>query len=255
MDLKGFRISTIIVVIALLVISLYAITEVTYFSAKNNAEPDNVTVPIVSVPAIGVNEKINNVSISQGVYHDEESYAPTKGDVVLFGHRTLQGSPFLRLNELKKGDIVTLQWPGIGAVNYTIKSSEIVPATYYLQLNESHINDVNHQDVYLITCHPVGSSAERLIYIGELSSISPEGSIESPSTWYMPWLITGIFFLFGLAITYLFRDKEDTKINQWIILATVIILTLFMVYLILFPGSSQFWADNLGWLNGLIGAN
>ena len=254
MYLKNFKISTVIVIIALLVIGLYAVTEVTYFSAKNNAEPDNVTSPVVYIPKIGVNEKINNVSIAQGVFIDEMSCKPTQGDVVLFGHRTLQGSAFLRLNELSKGDIVTLKWPGMGNINYTIKSSQIVPASYLLQLNESHVNDRNHQELYLITCHPIGSASKRLIYIAEYNSSSLyDSNAEQPNYFWHPWIITLVFFAFGLLVTYLFRDKGNDKINQRIILATVIIITIALVFFILFPGSSQYWANELQWLNGLIG--
>lgn len=254
MDLKNFKISTIIVIIALLIIGLYAVTEVTYFSAKNNAEPDNVTSPVVYIPSIGVNEKINNVSISQGVFIDEQSYKPTQGDVVLFGHRTLQGSAFLRLNELKKGDVVSLKWPDLGEINYTIKSSKVVPASYLLDLNESHVADRNHQQLYLITCHPIGSASQRLIYIADYNCSSLyDTNSDQPSNFWTPWLITLGFFIFGLVVTFLFRDKGKSKINQRIILIAVILITIALVIFILFPGSSQYWADNLQWLNGLIG--
>lgn len=256
MDLKNIRFTTIIVVIALLVISLYAVTEVTYFSAKNNAESHNFTEPLLSIPSIGVNEVVNNVSISQGVYHDKESYDPTKGDVVLFGHRTLQGSAFLRLDDLHKGDCVTLQWPGIGEINYTINDKNIVPASYRLNLNESHNKNINSQQIYLITCHPIGSASERLICVGNLNSTSliNESDMNYPNLEFYPWLITLGFFIFGCVVSFLFRDKED-NINQVIILSVVILLTIALVVFILFPGSSQFWANNLEWLNSLIGVN
>ena len=58
----------------------------------------------------------------------------------------------------------------------------------------------------------------------------------------------------GCVVSFLFRDKED-NINQVIILSVVILLTIALVVFILFPGSSQFWANNLEWLNSLIGVN
>ena len=174
MDIKKIiKPTTIIVIIAFLIIGLYALTEVNYFSYKQVAESKDVNASVVVIPAIGVFEKINNVSISQGVYIDETSNIPTKGDTVLYGHRTLQGSPFLRLDSLKKGDVVTVEWPGIGEVNYTVKKSEIIAPTNFIDLNESHVNDVNNQDLYLVTCHPIGSSAQRLVVTAELDSISP----------------------------------------------------------------------------------
>ena len=70
-----------------MIIGLYALTEVNYFSYKQVAESKDVNASVVVIPAIGVFEKINNVSISQGVYIDETSNIPTKGDTVLYGHR------------------------------------------------------------------------------------------------------------------------------------------------------------------------
>lgn len=253
MDIKKYiKPTTIIVIIAFLIIGLYALTEVNYFSYKQVAESKDVNASVVVIPAIGVFEKINNVSISQGVYIDETSNIPTKGDTVLYGHRTLQGSPFLRLDALKKGDVVTVEWPGIGEVNYTVKESEIIAPTNFLDLNESHANDVNSQDLYLVTCHPIGSSAQRLVVTAELDSISPinETVLEQNPQAHWAWLITVGFLILGLIVTY-FTPAEERKI----ILAVVIAITIVLAYFCIFPISSQVWADQLGWLNSLIGVN
>lgn len=253
MDIKKYiKPTTIIVIIAFLIIGLYALTEVNYFSYKQVAESKDVNASVVVIPAIGVFEKINNVSISQGVYIDETSNIPTKGDTVLYGHRTLQGSPFLRLDSLKKGDVVSVEWPGIGEVNYTVKESEIIAPTNFIDLNESHVNDVNNQDLYLVTCHPIGSSAQRLVVTAELDSISPinETVLEQNPQAHWAWLITAGFLILGLIVAY-FTPAEERKI----ILAVVIIITIILAYFCIFPISSQVWADQLGWLNSLMGVN
>ena len=253
MDIKKIiKPTTIIVIIAFLIIGLYALTEVNYFSYKQVAESKDVNASVVVIPAIGVFEKINNVSISQGVYIDETSNIPTKGDTVLYGHRTLQGSPFLRLDALKKGDVVSVEWPGIGEVNYTVKGSEIIAPTNFLDLNESHANDVNNQDLYLVTCHPIGSSAQRLVVTAELDSVSPinETVLEQNPQAHWAWLITAGFLVLGLIVAY-FTPAEERKI----ILAVVIAITIVLAYFCIFPMSSQVWADQLGWLNSLMGVN
>ena len=253
MDIKKYiKPTTIIVIIAFLIIGLYALTEVNYFSYKQVAESKDVNASVVVIPAIGVFEKINNVSISQGVYIDETSNIPTKGDTVLYGHRTLQGSPFLRLDSLKKGDVVSVEWPGIGEVNYTVKESEIIAPTNFLDLNESHVNDVNNQDLYLVTCHPIGSSAQRLVVTAELDSISPinETVLEQNPQAHWAWLITAGFLILGLIVAY-FTPAEERKI----ILAVVIIITIILAYFCIFPISSQVWADQLGWINSMMGVN
>ena len=253
MDIKKYiKPTTIIVIIAFLIIGLYALTEVNYFSYKQVAESKDVNASVVVIPAIGVFEKINNVSISQGVYIDETSNIPTKGDTVLYGHRTLQGSPFLRLDSLKKGDVVSLEWPGIGEVNYTVKESEIIAPTNFIDLNESHADDVNNQDLYLVTCHPIGSSAQRLVVTAELDSISPinETVLEQNPQAHWAWLITAGFLILGLIVAYL-TPAEERKI----ILAVVIAITIVLAYFCIFPMSSQVWADQLGWLNSMMGVN
>lgn len=253
MDIKKYiKPTTIIVIIAFLIIGLYALTEVNYFSYKQVAESKDVNASVVVIPSLGVFEKINNVSISQGVYIDETSNIPTKGDTVLYGHRTLQGSPFLRLDSLKKGDVVTVEWPGIGEVNYTVKKSEIIAPTNFLDLNESHVNDVNNQDLYLVTCHPIGSSAQRLVVTADLDSISPinETVLKQNPQAHWAWLITAGFLILGLIVTY-FTPAEERKI----ILAVVIAITIILAYFCIFPISSQVWADQLGWLNSLMGVN
>ncbi|MBO5965953.1 MAG: class E sortase [Methanobrevibacter sp.] len=251
MDIKKYiKPTTIIIIIAFLIIGLYALTEVNYFSYKQVAESKDVNASVVVIPSLGVFEKINNVSISQGVYIDVTSNIPTKGDTVLYGHRTLQGSPFLRLDALKKGDVVTVEWPGIGEVNYTVKKSEIIDPTNFLDLNESHVNDVNNQELYLVTCHPIGSSAQRLVVTAGLDSISPinETVLEQNPQAHWAWLITAGFLILGLIVSY-FTPAEERKI----ILAVVIAITIILAYYCIFPISSQVWADQLGWLNSLMG--
>ena len=219
MDLKDFRLTTVVVVIAFIIIGLYAVTEVNYFSYKNVAEPADYNASVVSIPSIGVFERINNVSISQGV-------------------------------ELKPGDVVTLQWPGIGEVNYTINRTEIVPATYNLQINDSHSGDIYQQDLYLITCHPVGSTAERMICIADLSStglINETALQENPQANFA-WYIAIIFLAFGLLVSYFYSGA-----NRMVILATVLIITAVLIYFCIFPMDSQVWADKLGVLNSWMG--
>ena len=253
MDSKYNKLTTIIVIIAFLIIGLYALTEVNYFAYKNVVEPKEINAPVVIIPSIGVFEKINNVSISQGVYIDENSELPTKGDVVLYGHRTLQGSPFLRLDALKKGDVITMEWPDIGEVNYTVNGSEIVSPYNEISFNQSHATgDIHDQDLFLVTCHPIGSTAERLIVTADLNSTSSlnETALEQNPQEHWAWFITLGFLILGLVVSYFHHGIE-----RKIILAVVIAITIVLIYFCIFPVSSQIWADQLGWLNSLMGVS
>ena len=233
-------ISTIIVIICILIIGLYAAGEVNYFAHKTVTEK-NITSPIVMVDKVGINEKMNNQSLDLGVMIDEKSSIPTKGDVVIFGHRTLQGSPFLRLNELENGDIITLEWPGVGEVNYTVTNKTIVPATYHLNVNETG------NKVLLITCDPIGSTENRLIIEGQRGNVSgiDEKIIHDNPQESNAWIISGLFLIIGLIISFVYP-----KDSRPYILATVLIISIILFYFCFNPISSQLIYDKIIFLNG-----
>ena len=238
--MKRPTISTIIIIVCICIIGLYAAGEVNYFSAKTISEK-NITSPVVIIEKVGIHEKINNVSLSQGVMMDEQSSIPTKGDVMLFGHRTLQGSPFLRLNEVNNGDIITLEWPGIGEAQYKVINKSIVPATYQLSTTQSG------DHVFLITCDPIGSTANRLILEGELVNVTGinENLVQNNPQESYAFLLTGLFLIIGLVITFIYpKDMRPY------ILATVLIIIVMLVYFCFNPISSQFIYDNIIFLNG-----
>ena len=233
-------ITTIIVIICIIIIGLYAMGEVNYFSSKISVER-NVDSPTVYIPSIGVEEKINNVSLSQGVMHDVSSYKPTQGDTLLFGHRTLQGSPFLRLNELKAGDTILLEWPGIGELNYKVVNSTIVPATYSLNAKE------NGDTLYLITCDPIGSTENRLIIEGELTAQNPINTtiIKNNPQESNAIIITAIFLVIGLVFSFFYP-----KNNRIYILAIVLIIFAILLYCCINPIPSELIYNKIIWLNG-----
>ena len=65
-------------------------------------------------------------------------------------------SPFLNLDKLQSGDNITIEWPGIGNVEYQVMNSTIVPASYMLSIEQGKV-------LFLITCYPLGSDKERLM--------------------------------------------------------------------------------------------
>ena len=232
-------ISTIIVIICILIIGLYAMGEVNYFSSKIVVEK-NIEAPAIVIPNIGVNEKINNVSLNQGVLSDPGENIPTKDPIVLYGHRTLQGSPFLRLNELSIGDSLLLEWPRIGELNYTVVNSTIVPATAYVEFT-------GNNSLYLITCDPIGSTANRLIIEGELKSqdaINNEIIKDNPQE-SNAYIISGIFLIVGLIFSY-FYPKE----NRIYILATILIISAVLFYCCINPIPSELIYEKIIFLNG-----
>lgn len=223
------KLSTFFIIAGLVIISLYTLVEVSYYASATSIDQNASDVPYLKIPSIGINQSINNKSIDYGIYHEPKSALPGLGTVVLFGHRTFHGSPFLNLDKLKPGDNVTLSWPGIGNVEYSVVKSFIVPASYQLPIEQGNT-------LFLITCYPLGSSKERLIIQANQTNIYPFNYKEEPKTTsdqqipYAP-LIIGAFLGLGLLLTYIYPVNSDKKF----VFIAVITLTLFLIYAYIFP--------------------
>ena len=234
-------ISTIVIIICLLIIGLYAMGEVNYFSTKVAVEKSvNVDSPKIIIPSIGVNERINMESLDYGVLSDPAENIPTESSVALYGHRTLQGSPFLRLNELGAGDTFMLEWPGIGELKYNVVNSTIVPATY-------DFYPEGDNSTYLITCDPIGSTENRMIVQGDLVSKGPVNVqiLEDNPQESNAWIITAIFLVAGMIFSF-FYPKD----NRIYILATVLIISAVLLYCCINPIPSGWIYDKIIFLNG-----
>ena len=232
-------IATIVVIICLLIIGLYAMGEVNYFSSKMIVEK-NIDSPTIMIPSIGVQEKINNKSLSQGVLSDPGENIPTESPVILYGHRTLQGSPFLRLNELKIGDTFLIEWPNIGELNYSVTNTTIVPAEHELEADGKN-------SVYLITCDPIGSTENRIIVQGDLIDTNPIDTeiIKNNPQEHNALIISAIFLIIGCIFGF-FYPKE----NRIYILATVLIISAVLFYCCINPIPSELIYDKIIFLNG-----
>ena len=238
--MKKPTVTTIIVIICLVILALYASGEVNYYATKISVER-NLDSPVISIPSAGITEKINNESLDLGVWHGLSSYVPTKGDVILLGHRTLQGSPFLKLNEVSVGDELILEWPGIGEVNYKVTNKTVVPADYSLEPVEGG------NKIYLVTCDPIGSTENRLIIEGELSEVNPinEQIIKDNPQESYAWIIAAAFLVIGLVFSFLYQKEQRVYI-----LATVIILSAILFYFCMFPIPSEIIYSKINFLSG-----
>jgi sortase A len=219
------KISTLFIIAGMVIISLYALVEVNYYSATQTINQQPGDTPYIIIPKIGVDEAINNKSVDYGIYHEPQSSKPASGTVVLFGHRTLHGSPFLKLDQLQQGDNITLEWPGIGYVEYTVENSTIVSADYRLSVEQGNV-------LFLITCYPLGSTKERLMIKAKQTSIYPikTARVANPQKNYAIIIILA-FLAVGTVLSLLYPVKEDRAI----IFLAVLALTFFLVLGYFFP--------------------
>jgi len=97
------------------------------------------------------------------------------GNVAIAGHRTTYGAPFGRINEVKKGDRITLE---TNAGTYTYVSTgapKIVPAS---AIEVVKTKDPTQATLTLVSCHPKWTSAKRIIVVATLD----ETVVAQPAT-------------------------------------------------------------------------
>jgi LPXTG-site transpeptidase (sortase) family protein len=103
------------------------------------------------------------------------------GNAVIAGHRSTFGAPFSHLDLLEPGDEIQVD-TGIGTHTYAVVSTEIVPPT--------GMWTVQHRDggwLTLVTCHPKGSNAQRMIVFARLVDGPNLAAVEAAFTGeYLP---------------------------------------------------------------------
>jgi sortase A len=97
------------------------------------------------------------------------------GNVAIAGHRTTYGAPFGRINEVKKGDRITLE-TSAGTYTYVADGApQIVPAT---AIEVVKTKDPTQATLTLVSCHPKWTSAKRIIVVASLD----ETVVAQPAT-------------------------------------------------------------------------
>lgn len=238
------KLSTILVLVGMVIISIYGLIEVSYYSSAQSMAENNSDAPYLEIPSIGVNQIINNRSVDYGIYHEPKSAKPGFGTVALFGHRTLHGSPFLNLDKVHAGDNITVEWPGIGNVEYQVVNSTIVPASYQLSIEQGN-------QLFLITCYPLGSTKERLMIQAKQIAVHPlymSGNKKNNDPPYGIIIVLG-FFIGGTLLSFLYPDKEE----QYIIFLATIAITAFLIVAYIYPIPPNAIESKLSWANSLFG--
>ncbi|MDR3290639.1 MAG: sortase [Methanobrevibacter sp.] len=219
------KIRTIILILIIAFISIYAMQEVTYFATKE-VNTDNFNGSTLVIPKINLTEHLYD-SLDKGVLFTEGSSEPSKGTVLLQGHRTFLGSPFLRLDELVVGDNLSILCPGIGKVNYVVDNKHIENPDYRIVLNNK-----SNTKLYMSTCHPLGFTTQRLIIDSSFVDVEPLVDTKTivEYTYFIIMIILGVFIV-GSIISYLYPVKEDRKF----LFAEIIIITLILIGLFIHP--------------------
>jgi sortase A len=125
-----------------------------------------IQIPKIKVEKVVV-QGVSRADLKKGPGHVPSTVMPGQaGTFAVSGHRTTYGAPFFRLNELGKGDIITV----IGRTTiytYSVTSTRIVRPTDTAVLNNVRGGDGTIKStIVLTTCHPRFSAKQRLIMHG-----------------------------------------------------------------------------------------
>ena len=123
----------------------------------------------LSAPSIGletsIGDGLEDADLDRGPLHWSLSSMPGElGTMNLLGHRTSHGGPFLRIGELRPGDVLTVDNAG-STFAYRVTGTQVAIPDDVLAMVDNGTANLN-----LIACHPIGSTALRLVVHAELVS-------------------------------------------------------------------------------------
>jgi sortase A len=131
--------------------------------------PEGEATARIVAPAIGLDkivvEGVSLDDLKKGPGHYPETPLPgQEGNAAIAGHRTTYGAPFHRLDELEKGDEITVTTVQ-GEFTYLVSATHIVSPT------EVHVlQDKGDNRLTLTACHPKYSARQRIVVVAQLEA-------------------------------------------------------------------------------------
>jgi sortase A len=126
----------------------------------------------IRMPSIGVSEYVGQgtdvESLRKGPGHYPETPLPgDPGTAAIAGHRTTYGAPFRHIDELRRGQPITIDMPD-GRFVYRVEQTKVVD-----DQDLSVLDKVGYQRLVLSACHPPYSAAQRVIVFAKFVRREP----------------------------------------------------------------------------------
>ena len=148
-------------------------TRVAYLARQEQRSvPDGAAVGRLSIARLGVVYDViqgtETDDLERGPGHYASTALPGEGrTVAIAGHRTTYLAPFRNLNELRRGDRVTLQMP-YGRFTYAVQGQRVVaPGAWWITRN------VGYERLVLSACNPLYSASQRIAVFARLVRVAP----------------------------------------------------------------------------------
>jgi sortase A len=140
---------------------------------------DGAPLTRLEIPKLGVStvvvEGTNATALAAGAGHYRDTPLPgDTGNVSIAGHRTMNGHPFNRLDELKPGDTVILVTPFAKHTSQLVQNFDGHANPWVTGPNDWEVVAATKDAMLtLTTCNPKGSASERLIARAKLVKSEP----------------------------------------------------------------------------------
>ena len=127
---------------------------------------------VLTIDRLGLRKVVVNGTkaemLERGPGRDPRTAMPGEGKLVyVAGHRTTYGAPFSEIEDLRPGDVVTLEVP-YATFTYRITEHVIVPATAL-----DRLKDRGREELALQACHPRFFASHRYIAYAKLVKTEP----------------------------------------------------------------------------------
>jgi sortase A len=124
-----------------------------------------IVVPRLDLDMVVV-EGTSSEELARGPGHYRRTSLPGLGrTTAIAGHRTTYLAPFRDLDELERGDTISLVLP-YGTFRYVVSGTRIVDDEDW-----SIVDDERFEKLVLSACHPVYSSAQRIVVSARLAGV------------------------------------------------------------------------------------
>jgi sortase A len=129
-------------------------------------------IALIRIPSIGVKDYVvegtDVDSLRKGPGHYPDTPLPgERGTTAIAGHRTTYGAPFRHIDEVKRGEPITIDMPD-GHFVYRVQGTKIVD-----DQDLSVLDGVGYQRLVLSACNPLYSAAQRIIVFARLLRREP----------------------------------------------------------------------------------
>jgi sortase A len=154
---------------------------VSYLASQERFEvPNGAAVGRLSIPAIAVGYDViqgtGTGDLERGPGHYASTALPGQGETVaIAGHRTTYLAPFRNLNELRRGDRITLVMPYATFTYAVINQRVVTPNAWWITRN------VGYERLVLSACNPLYSASQRIAVFARLVSMKPSAVVTAPS--------------------------------------------------------------------------